>query len=458
MDARIKAILLMLTGVAIIATVGRECLAADGAAFLTAMLIGHQGFVHHGFVIIWPSRLFSQAIPQVLPWIAIHVFGFHNRLLASYLYGFSLYGFPILSLYITYILLDKKYLFILPLASYIFSTLLTYWFIISESNVMSYVFWMIIALLSRDKIRGFRKAFLFVLIVLSVYLYNSFIFLSLLWFPLLIKKSTNEHGTFLKAYWYLLIATTIFGYAVAVRSALHPLIPGNESSFIQYTLHSLPKYTSLYILVASMLLGYVTSSGNFYNIAKNKYSRGPSTNLKTTVSWQQVNYMLYILIPSVSFAVFVNHPEANEIFSSFKYLALNIMSPFVFGFIFMWFAWNNNMRLSSNVYSRIVNGLMLSTLVASSMQLAASFPWYRYTSAMSNVVNKLDRPINNIQPSSMDILCFKNPVPPSAGGWTYGPQSVLFASGHINTVLYTPFHMDWWSPTQLLNYSRKVWG
>ncbi|MHB8248857.1 MAG: hypothetical protein ACYDCX_08245 [Acidithiobacillus sp.] len=467
MDARTKTVFSILIAIVIIAVGVRECVAADGAAFLMAMLLGSADphFVHHGFVIIlWNSRLFSQIIPQVLPWIGIHLLHTHSRLIASYLYGISLYGFPVISLFLVYNFLENKKLVLLPMVSYMFSTLLTYQFIISESNVMAYIFWIVIAILSRSKIGIKQKIFLTIFITISTMLYNSFIFLSLLWLPFIFRHSTATYKKTSRMYWATNFIIILVGYGIELHSTLHPFSSGQKAGFLNDMLYVLPSYKELYLSLIVFIVGIIvyvrpvkSSKYIFWiirtNIDSNRFIYAFFSNAK------KASAAVTILIPAVSFIAFITFPHLDDYWSSFNYISLNVFVPLITGSIFVLVTTTIGRQWFDKLnHERVMNGVILLALFLFSMQTAAAIQWYGYTKIMVTTLAASKTPIIKADQTYLTRwFGGKSMQPISAGGWSFGPQSVLFADKPIHSVV-SGHGIDWWSPAQLLQLSKNIWG
>lgn len=445
MDNRLKTIFGILIFVAVVAIGVRECLTADGAVFMLAMLLGHISpslpFLHHDFIIIWPSRLSSQIFPQLLPWISINWFGSHSRVIDALLYGVSLYGYPVAALLLTYAVLDRKQLIVFPILSYLFSTLMMYQFVISESNVMAYLFWLVLALLSRQHLSLQLKILLGAGVVLSLSAYNSYIFLAPMWTPYLIYHAKQRRSNAARFYWIAIITAVLYGYGVELRSTVHPIGPHMFELFLVNAIHETIRYKELCLAIMLFGLGVWAT---YYLASRKKFISA-----------------ILLLIPAVTFIAALLIPSFDDYWASFKYMGLMLAAPFFFGVVFVLYEKGKipDWLTVAVENGAIMNGALAVTLFMGAIQLAAAFQWHGYTQQLVQITETAKTPTVKLQDTYLARSFGGGPLMTwSDGGWSYAAQSVLFAPGPVKSVVVTGWHRIWWTDADLLTKSRKLWG
>jgi hypothetical protein len=154
----------------------QEFLYGDGAYYFILVLSKQQVIS-----VDWP-RLFTHALVQLPLIFSIKLLGLTSIKSLSYIFGFSLYVLPLLSLYIsTRILVDteERYFIIPILLSYFYISINTSLFIISECHVALSVFWVLLSIILtiKDTLTITRRIVLILLSLLSLRLYESYVLL-----------------------------------------------------------------------------------------------------------------------------------------------------------------------------------------------------------------------------------------------------------------------------------------
>ncbi len=206
---------------------------------------------------LFQSRLFTTLLEETPTVLATHL-RVHSLHLLSVVYGVTLYGHALLSLYLCYRYARRKWYVLFPLLSFFAGPMNVETYLSTDSHLLVSLYWPVLfILLFREELTGWTLLLLLGLSVPMLIAYESMLFFGVilvgvcLWrfrrFP---RQRALAAGL---GVWYLM------GVAIAVVSILHPFDPSNRSGFLhglQYLLHSphLPGKISLLILLCGALV------------------------------------------------------------------------------------------------------------------------------------------------------------------------------------------------------------
>ncbi|MFH1078734.1 MAG: hypothetical protein V1766_00490 [Pseudomonadota bacterium] len=227
---------------------------ADGAYFFVHLL--ETG----NFLQLNPNRMNAHYATQFLPVMAIKILGIRDYALLSYLYGINLYLPQLVSLAICYSLVkkDNAFLMVFPLLSLFGVSMNGSLVAISQSHVMTSVFWPIIFYVTLKERVSLKDSFIFfALVLVFMKSYESALFLGPILAFISFQKIVRKGGA-QKILWG--VATTLFfaSAMIALREILHPYDAGNRMNFIM-SVFELHRHYPAVLSMCFMILIFISS-------------------------------------------------------------------------------------------------------------------------------------------------------------------------------------------------------
>ena len=241
---------------------------ADGAHYFR-LILESKFFYAEGF-----SRSHANYITQFIPVILIKIFSVRNVDFLSYAFGFGLYAPQLISMLICYLLVRKNniYFMLFPIISLFGLSLNVTFQIVSESLVISYVFWPIFFyVVLKENFNWIDTLMIFVLASVFSRSYESASILGsiLIVFLVLIMFERWHKTTMLtKIVWFFLLVIFLVSVLIALYFIIFPLNPENRGHFLFALPSILRHYPALlsviYILVISLCIFIPNFTKSFF--------------------------------------------------------------------------------------------------------------------------------------------------------------------------------------------------
>lgn len=184
-----------------------------------------------GFDAFASSRLYAQYATQLPVVLAIKL-GLSDRLLLAWIFGATLYGLPLLSLWACYRLAEPRRLVIYPMLAFLTGYLSEFSPIVNEIHMMFCVFWVLLFLLMREKIGLAGKAAILVLAFSFLRLYEASLFLAPLLLVPVFWKLRRAASLRRRAFWIAVGALLLYGMGTAGHQILFPRDATNKGNFV----------------------------------------------------------------------------------------------------------------------------------------------------------------------------------------------------------------------------------
>lgn len=215
----------------------------------------------------WKSRLFQSRLFTILleqtPTVAASHLRIHSLHVLSIVFGVTLYGHALLSLYLCYRYAGRRWYILFPLLGFFAGPMNVETYLSTDSHLLLSLYWPVLfILLFREELAGWTLLLLLALSVPLLIAYESMLFFGVVLAGVCVwryRRFTRQRGLAIGlAVWY------VMGAAIAAVSILHPFDPANRSGFLhglQYLLHSphlAGKVSLLILLCGSVVLATPT--------------------------------------------------------------------------------------------------------------------------------------------------------------------------------------------------------
>ncbi|MGJ0318666.1 hypothetical protein NG767_07950 [Aliarcobacter cryaerophilus] len=384
----------------VLAIITNRFLYADGSAFFYNILNKNN---FHAFD---NARILAQYILQTPLVISMKYFAIENKDTLAYIFGASLYIIPFTFTLLSIKLLENKKLYIFPLLSYVFSTIYSYTFIISEAHIIASLFWLILVLLLRKSLNLHHKLLLVIAFTLSSHMYESNLFFSILFIAIIVYKiKTNQ-----QLFWYLILILIFYNFYISINSVLYPRDPNNSGNFQKAIGFILFNSHMIWLMIVIFIITLITSFQEKYKL----------------------------IIFSIFILYFYFFPQAIEITKSYNGRVLLTIVPFILGVVYALYVYFGNFQNTINKFIlNIQRATSCVVLLFVAYHSIISLQWYGYLNIFkANLLTIESKSIVDYRETLLGRKNLDTQIISDFGwDWTYPFMSYIISKGVLSTVI-----------------------